>query len=87
LSYEETATIEQVPVGTIKSRVLRGRQLLRELLDQTNTGKHFKSETQIVPTDTIREAEPTIIDEVHNRQIELLQSWRTKRAADRCSVG
>lgn len=24
LSYEETATIEQVPVGTIKSRVLRG---------------------------------------------------------------
>lgn len=35
LSYEEIAKIERVPVGTIRSRLARGRQRLRQvLLDQ-----------------------------------------------------
>lgn len=33
LSYDEIATIEQVPVGTIRSRLSRARQQLRETLD------------------------------------------------------
>ena len=84
LSYEETATIERVPVGTIKSRVVRGRQLLRALLDHANSSRRYKSEPQIEASDTTCQVEPAIIDDVHKKQIELLQSWRTKRAADRC---
>jgi RNA polymerase sigma-70 factor, ECF subfamily len=32
-SYEEVAAVEEVPVGTIKSRLSRGRAQLRKLLD------------------------------------------------------
>ncbi len=84
LSYEEAATIEQVPVGTIKSRVVRGRQMLRALMDHASRDEASGSEPQIIADDAICQAEPPSIDEVHTRQIELLQSWRTKRAADRC---
>ncbi|MFV3557615.1 sigma factor-like helix-turn-helix DNA-binding protein, partial [Mycobacterium tuberculosis] len=52
LSYEETATIEQVPVGTIKSRVVRGRQMLRALLDNANSGVGHGSEAQVVTSNT-----------------------------------
>src|SRR5580698_1416492 len=33
LSYEEVAEVLEVSVGTVKSRILRGRRLLREILD------------------------------------------------------
>ncbi len=33
LSYEEVAEVLDVSVGTVKSRILRGRRMLRELLD------------------------------------------------------
>ena len=33
-SYEEAATIFDVPVGTIRSRVFRGREALRKLMDR-----------------------------------------------------
>jgi RNA polymerase sigma-70 factor (ECF subfamily) len=36
LSLEEIARIESCPVGTIKSRVFRGKQILREILEGEN---------------------------------------------------
>jgi len=36
LSLEEIAQIEKCPVGTIKSRVFRGKQILREILEGEN---------------------------------------------------
>ncbi|HLV94325.1 MAG TPA: sigma-70 family RNA polymerase sigma factor [Candidatus Acidoferrales bacterium] len=33
LSYEEVAEVLDISVGTVKSRILRGRRMLRELLD------------------------------------------------------
>ncbi|WP_245857949.1 RNA polymerase sigma factor [Sphingomonas ginsenosidimutans] len=86
LSYEETATIEQVPVGTIKSRVVRGRQMLRALLDHASSGRLYNSDSHLEATNTTCQAAPAI-DDVHEKQIKLLRSWRTKRAADRCYVG
>ncbi len=36
LSYEETATILELPVGTVMSRLSRGRSRLREMLRESN---------------------------------------------------
>jgi hypothetical protein len=33
MSYEEVAEVLTVTVGTVKSRILRGRRMLREILD------------------------------------------------------
>lgn len=36
LSLEEIAEIENCPVGTVKSRVFRGKQILRQILEKEN---------------------------------------------------
>lgn len=87
LSYEEAAAIEQVPVGTIKSRVVRGRQMLRALLDQTNIVPAKGTASRILSVDSSPRYEPSRVDDEHSKQIELLRKWRAERAAARCAVG
>jgi RNA polymerase sigma-70 factor (ECF subfamily) len=36
LSLEEIAQIEECPVGTVKSRIFRGKQILRQILEKEN---------------------------------------------------
>jgi len=36
LSLEEIAQIEECPIGTVKSRVFRGKQILRQILEKEN---------------------------------------------------
>jgi RNA polymerase sigma-70 factor (ECF subfamily) len=50
-TYDELAAIEGVPVGTVKSRLFRGRALLRKLLgeEQESTGTSAEQVSSKVP--------------------------------------
>ena len=45
LAYEEIAEILEVSVGTVKSRILRGRRMLKEILDPIVRSARIQSET------------------------------------------
>ena len=43
LSYEEVAEVLDCSVGTVKSRILRGRRALKEILEPLLNGRHLQS--------------------------------------------
>ena len=49
MSYEEVAEVLGVTVGTVKSRILRGRRLLREILDPLLHNPHCANATGHAP--------------------------------------
>jgi RNA polymerase sigma-70 factor (ECF subfamily) len=62
LSYEEVAEVLEVSVGTVKSRILRGRRMLKEILDPIL--RAAKSEAAVEP-------QPQVVDvPVRGQQVQ-----------------
>ena len=49
LSYEEVAEVLEVSVGTVKSRILRGRRILKEILDPVLHAAETEIRSQATP--------------------------------------
>jgi RNA polymerase sigma-70 factor, ECF subfamily len=47
LSYEEVAEVLEVSLGTVKSRILRGRRMLKEILDPVVAARHPEKEPSL----------------------------------------
>jgi RNA polymerase sigma-70 factor (ECF subfamily) len=41
MPYEEAATVLGIPIGTVRSRLSRGRDMLRELMDMKDEAAHI----------------------------------------------
>ncbi|RSV12342.1 sigma-70 family RNA polymerase sigma factor [Sphingomonas molluscorum] len=78
-SYEEAAAIEHVPPGTIKSRVARGRDLLRAIVEGDMAG------AVPPPMDAADRAPIPVsshaasLSDEDRLQVEILRKWRGQR--------
>jgi len=55
LSYEEVAEVLEVSVGTVKSRILRGRRALKEILEPVLGERHRTMQREAAPQAGVRE--------------------------------
>jgi RNA polymerase sigma-70 factor (ECF subfamily) len=62
LSYEEVAEVLEVSVGTVKSRILRGRRILREILDPLlHASRDAESAEGVRQSDRAPERSPRLV--------------------------
>jgi RNA polymerase sigma-70 factor (ECF subfamily) len=61
LSYEEVAEVLEVSVGTVKSRILRGRRVLKEILDPLLHGSRFDSPAESESSSSRSQPQPLVI--------------------------
>ncbi|MGA7623394.1 MAG: sigma factor-like helix-turn-helix DNA-binding protein, partial [Candidatus Acidiferrales bacterium] len=59
LSYEEVAEVLEVSVGTVKSRILRGRRILKEILDPLLHASQAESAAEFARRSNHSQAERT----------------------------
>lgn len=82
-SYEAAAAIDEVPLGTMKSRVTRGRQTLLALLNGEHrpTGERaVEHGCDVQPTEAMPTETPLLpADATDRAQVELLRAWRERR--------
>ncbi|WP_306286435.1 sigma factor-like helix-turn-helix DNA-binding protein [Sphingomonas sp. Ant20] len=88
-SYEEAAAIEDVSLGTLKSRISRGRHTLLELLEGDSPPALAKSADCIGSSEppsaesslSVREMSPS-----DNNQIGILRAWRQQQTESRAEA-
>lgn len=81
-SYEVAAAIDDVPLGTVKSRVARARQTLIAMLNGEPcpvTAEPMQPGEAIEEQVTIVQAVPVIPDASNQTQIEILRAWRERQ--------
>jgi len=78
-SLDEVAAIDGVAVGTIRSRIMRGRRSLRLLMTDDSSAKEMPDQPAM-PDRVV--AEPSVasttMDAVNQKQAELLRHWRER---------
>jgi RNA polymerase sigma-70 factor, ECF subfamily len=74
LSYEEVAEVLDVSVGTVKSRMIRGRRLLREILEPVlhNNGEHA---AQLLAHSKVSSKPAEQVEKDHVSDVHGLSGW------------
>lgn len=82
-SYEAAAAIDEVPLGTMKSRVTRARHTLLALLNgecRPTVEREIKHGCDVQPPEAMPTEVPLLIADPNDRaQVELLRAWRERR--------
>jgi RNA polymerase sigma-70 factor (ECF subfamily) len=76
LSYEEVAEVLEVSVGTVKSRILRGRRLLREILDPVLHQKEREAPSEVPRRALPAENQPAVATASAMFSSDSVSGWR-----------
>ena len=74
LSYEEIAEILEVSVGTVKSRIMRGRRMLKEILDPMLRVPQTALRDALIPRSSRRRAKTQFEAQPDNFEVARVES-------------